>query len=394
MKKEKTIKEASDAVKVIEPELPKMQELPILTEEQEKLVDANWKLDLRILVPMVSGIEGIDGRSNWGKAIKMYMVGKGYTPTTSKKDVRGPVELNDSQKNFIDQNAHNLPTMTEMMRLLFPNEKCHPSLSNEAKAVMRYIKENHVESVDVWNEPVDEKEYRPPASIINVIGRCNEYIGNAVDPSRSLYDLNKLRSSDEKNLRALVSFMKRPRFIYQASQYSKKIDRRLFEATFISYTHDKAADLSLAEVDMYIVSATKTIEISRMKFSIEAMDEKVNECLMGADDEQGTKAKISMGLVELVNNSRDKLSKAEKQLEDILANLEGVRSKRISARDGRNSSILNLFDKWVQEESRLQIIELGKQEKYEDAEEVKRIKGMADVLGIIAGQHTDEASIG
>jgi len=368
------------------------EDLPILSPEQESITLANWQMDMRQLVPLVSGVKGIDGRSNWGKAIKLFLVGQGKTTKTSKKDVRGEVELTQQQKLFIDTNFENLPKMTELMRILFPEKQVHPSLSNEARAVSKYIRVFHRESVDLWNEPVEEREYRPPVNLGMMIGRCNEYILNPVDYNKALYDPGKLKPYDEKNLRALVSYLRTPRFIYQATQYTKLVDRRLFESTFIRFTHDKASELNAGEVDLYIAAATKTIAITRLERSIEGLEERAQSALSGEDDKDGNKVKLSQSLVELINESHTKVNQYAAQLKQLIESLEGERAKRISARNNRNSSVLNLFDAWLQEESRNQLIQLGIAEKDEDAAEVKRIKGMSDVLGIIAGHHELEAS--
>ncbi len=101
-----------------------------------------------------------------------------------------------------------------------------------------------------------------------------------------------------------------------------------------------------------------------------------------------------MSLVEASNNLRDKLIKTEGQIADITKSLDGERFKRLKDRDSRNSTILNLFAEVIQEDTRNHIMSFGVAEKNEDVAEVKRLKNMPAVLGLIAGMSEDEMGKG
>lgn len=368
-----------------------LDNLPVLSDEQKAYADAHWEDPIGDLAKQISGDPKQDGRSYWGIAVKQYLAGMGKIVKTSKKIVKGELELTQEQCQFIEVN-HAVMKVMEMTKLLFPDEPKIFPVSREFKAVYKYAKNLADSEIDIFDEPVESREYKSPVSIGSLIGRVNGFVSNPKDHTKALYDPNHLKPFDEKNLRALIGFLKTVRFRNQASSYVKFADRELFESTFVRLVYDKASEITAGEADLYISAASKTISLTRIERSIEGMQERVDSALAGEDDKDGNKTKLSMTLVELINESHTKANQYAGQIKDLLKALEGERSKRVDSRNSRNSSILNLFDAWIEEESRNQIIAMGMEEKDADRNEIKRLKNVTDVLGLIAGQTEEEAS--
>lgn len=366
-----------------------LDNLPVLSDEQKAYADAHWEDPIGDLAKQISGDPKQDGRSYWGIAVKQYLAGMGKVTKTSKKIVKGELELTQEQCQFIEAN-HALMKVMEMTKLLFPDDKIFP-VCREFKAVYKYAKNLAESEIDIFDEPVESREYKPPVSIGSLIGRVNQFVTNPNDHMKALYDPNRLKPFDEKNLRALIGFLKTVRFRNQASQYQKYADRELFESTFIRFVYDKASEITPGEVDLYISAATKTIALTRLERSIEGLQEKVDSALAGEDDKDGNRAKLSMSVVELINESHTKVNQYAGQLKSLIDDLEGKRKDRIDSRNSRNSSILNLFDAWIQEETRKDLLAIGIAEKNDDKAEVNRLLKMSDVLGLIAGQTKEEA---
>lgn len=368
-----------------------------LTAEQKRLIDENFgplNGNLNDLTALLDPAQP-DGRTALGKSIKIYLTGQGKKVEIAQRK-KGPVILTEDQKFTIQSllNSAAPPSVKEMVKILFPDLQKITPLHGEYKAIYAIVKGIQLEDADIWDEPVENRQYKPPVGFSGLIARVNHAVSNPVDHNKAMYDVNKLKPVDEKNLRSLVGYLKTPRFIYQASQYTKFVDRELFETSFIRYVHDKAADLTQNEMDLYLIVAAKTVQASRLDRNIEKFEERIDESFEGDDDERGSRSKLSMSLVEASNNLRDKLIKTEGQISSLTTSLDGERYKRLKDRDSRNSTILNLFAEVIQEDTRNRIMEFGIQEKEEDVAEVKRLKNMTAVLGLIAGQSEDELGRG
>lgn len=362
-----------------------------LTAEQKTIADANWdKLDHQTLTRLIFGNDTLDGRSTEGRSVKAYVTGEGKSLKTTKKTPKGKYELTEEQRTFIETNCKETK-VSEMVKLLFPGQRLSIG-SAECRAVYNYVREIDSESVNLWEEAVESSQYKAPVQLSSLIGRINSYVSNTGDYLRATYDQGKLRPSDNKNLHALMGHLRSKPFFYQASGYTRYVDRDLFEANFIRWVHDKASDLSLSEVALFISAAAKSVSIAKLERTIEALEDRAREALLEQDDQEGSKTKLSMSLVELISTSRKELGTYTNQLKTMIEGLEGERAKRLKDRNDRNASFTHLVDAWMIQESRLGIIALGIKEKEEDEEEVGKIKSMTDVLGLIAGQSEEEAS--
>lgn len=365
------------------------EELPVLTDQQKSIIDQNWStLNIRDLVRLVFANPSLDGRSNEGKAVKLYVASKGREITTTKKVIKGDIELSEQQKLFIQMNASTMKAL-EMAKALFPEAEVKTLLSAEGRAVFKYAQLINSEDVDFWDEPVETKEYRPPKTIPAMLGLANTYVQNQLDPTKDAYDFNNLKPYDEKCLRALLSYMKTTRVRYQAGLYDKKADRTLFESTFIRLTHDKP-DLSTGDVDMYVAAASELVNITREERKILKLEDQLDQILSGEGEDR---QRLSQAFVELLNQTRTKWDASKARYKGFMDSLESTRAKRNEHMIQKNQSVLNLLEAWQKDQqTREDIIAQGEREKEEDAAEVKRLTDMESIVALIAGHTKEEAS--
>lgn len=357
-----------------------------LTEQQKKIAIENClELPFSELVKLVFENDKLDGRSLEGKMLKAFLSSMNMTPNIAEATPRAePIELTEEQKLFIELHAEDTKTL-ELTRLLFKNESLTP-LNKEFRVVYNYIKDISPNSADKNEEIVVETEYKPPVSVPALISKLNQYLPTG-DSATNTYDYKNLKQVEEKCLKMLLSYVKSPVFIYQASQYKKVVDRDLFEAHFMRFTHDKD-DLTNEEIHQYISLSAEIVNTAQMERSIQKLDQEVNNLLEG--DDKDTR-KMSMSMVELINTLRSKWELSKERQKKLLSDLTETRSSRIKNRLDKNASIINLVDAFMKEKERLEIIRLGELEHQADEGEYDKLKSVDDVVALIAGMTRDEA---
>lgn len=375
-----------------------------LTPEQKAFVDANWdKMDLKTLTQKTFNNPELNGHHMEGKSVKAYIASKAgegeiapVIKTTADKPRKGSLELTPAQKATVDSllNTEEPPTTKEMFKMLFPDLTLKSYIMPEYRAIAAYIKSVNEEAFDIWEEPVEKRRYQPPKNYAVTIGLVNKYVSNPYDPSKALYDQGSIKPAHEKNLKALQSYMQMTRFVLQASQYDKKADRDLFESTFVRQVQDKAADLLPEEVDMYLSVAQETVSVAQIERSILKQEKLIEETLDGDGTDDGSRAKLSMSLVESVNSLREKLDKSKARLKGLIESVAGSRNKRVDAKANQNDSIANLIGAWMEEKKRKEMIEIAKKEHLEDAAELERLETLDDTFALIAGMSRSEAVMG
>ena len=368
-----------------------------LTEEQKAFIQANYdKMPIAELAQKAFNNPDIDGHYTEAKSIKAYIAtfAEGFKPkTTADKPRKGPYVLTPEQQTSVQAllNSENPPTVKEMFKLHFPDIRDFSPLCAEYQSLSRFVKSINEEAMDIWEEPVDSRRYKPPRNYATVLGLVNRYVHNPQDPSKMLYDMNNIKPQHERNLKALGSYMQTTKFVLQASQYDRKADRDLFESTFVRQVQDKATDLLPEEVDTYISIAAETVTGAQIEREIIKQQKKVSECQDGDDDEGGNKAKLAMSLVEYIGDLRDKHKESKKQAQSLITSVSGSRAKRIDSKSNQNDCLANLIGLWIEEKSRGDLLALAKKEHREDEAEFSRIESLDDTYALIAGMTKDEA---
>lgn len=369
-----------------------------LNKEQKLIVDKHFKKPLAELIKMCYGVRLIegrpaDGRSVWGRSIKSYIISKGEVPSSVRMP-QGTPELTADQKRFIENNGAAFKgKLNELAKLVWQNEDIR-QLSVEWRAVFKYYKIRFPADVKMEDELEEDPEYRPPATLNFLVGTVNEYVTRG-ELGKKRYNWDNLKPSDRKCLVALMSYIRTWRFTFQASQYQRVVDRKLYVSTFMRFCHDKP-DLTEIETDQFISAAAETVNIAQIERYVQKLDHYQQEVMDGeAVDSAGKVKRLNVADVELINAARTKWDSAKSRLAGMLKELELSRAKRIADKESRNSSILNLLEPWqTDEQFRDQLLSLGEAEKAEDATEVKKLRDLDDVTALIAGMTEWDASFG
>lgn len=351
-----------------------------LTDDQKNIITDNYdKLDLNDLIKKVWNDPDLDQRSVQGKVVKEFMIGQGVQMKVAPKKIStGPIKLDDDQKTFIETNLVNGLRAMEITKLLFQAPSLSP-LSKEFRAVFAHVKTLSPDNVDYNEEVVEEKEFKPPQSLNHLIYRVNKY--NPTGNADNLYSAENLKAYEEKCLKQLMSYIRSPTFIYQATQYEKKVDRELFEGNFIRFCYDKP-DLTAEEIHQYISLSSEIVNTAQIERTIQRLDSNINEWLNGDDDE---KKKMSMSMVELINAARGKWESSKERQKKLLSELTESRAVRQKNRMDQNASIMNLVESFMKEKDRKELIEIAEMEKRADIVETDKLMNMDQVVALIAG---------
>lgn len=220
--------------------------------------------------------------------------------------------------------------------------------------------------------------------LLQLITKVNEYLPTGTGDLT--YNVNNLKVYEDKCLKQMLSYIRAPAAIYQASQYDKKVDRDLFESSFIRFCHDKP-DLTAEEIHQYLNLASEIVNTAQIERTIQKLDNNINNWLSEDDAE---KKKMSLTLVELINASRGKWEASKERQKKLLAELTESRSVRLKNRLDQNSSILNLVEAFQREKDRKELIEIAEKEKLLDEIEVDKLQNMDQVVALIAGMTRSE----
>ncbi len=362
--------------------------LPILTIQEKDWVLANFdKKTHKELTQHIANDPTVDGRHAIGKAIKKFLALDGKTAKSAAFVAAGPIELTDEQKEFVKTNLEKIPKTLEMTRLMFGNEKL-ASLSREFTAVHNYKKELAPDDSDITDESVDEKTYKPPYNISQIIGKVNAHVPAL--GGKQAYDYNGLKPHEERNLRSLISYMKTARFIYQATSYDKKIDRDIFEGEMIRFCVDKP-DLEPEELSQYISLASYIVSETQATRILSLLERRMEESLK-SDDEKVKMASISMA--ENINSYRQRVEQSSKRQKELYEKLTESRSTKLKNKLARNSSILILVEMWQNQEKREEMIALAERERDAEENEVKRLSSLDELQALVVGLTEEEAILG
>lgn len=388
------------------------KKIPELTEDNKSYIRKNYdKVDVTTLAKHVSGNPKASSKDVWGTAIKQYIATLGAAPiikgskfdpvqppnsgvVVKPMDSRITIDLTPEQKILIANNIDSVSSPLEMTLLAFSHlseeqKKQITSSSEECAAVTRHMKEVRPSSVNPDDELVEDREFRPPVSLNQIVGWCNHYI---TDGPGYNSDPKNLKKFERDRLMALMGYMKTLRFIYQASSYKKVKERELFISTFIRWCHDKE-DLAPEEVDQYIGAAAETVSIAKIERTINRFEELVEADLSGGGS-GGEGVELSLKKLESINQYRAKLDTSKGRLKTMLGTLTQDRSDRLKNQLSRNYSVIPLIEAWSSEQRRLEMIAMAELEQASDANEYKRLESADDLLCLIAGMGQNEASHG
>ncbi len=354
-----------------------------LTDEQKLLILTEWNKRVSN-PPSIPELIGLvfpecldrDARSPEGRVIREFLASKSIKvkavvlPTTNV-----PIGLTAEQKQYIENNASTMNSL-EMARVLFSKATLHQS-STEAKAVFAFYNTLNKETKQTPDEESPQQDYRPPNTINRVCKKINRYVKGAdLDP-------DKLSPKEKKFTESLLTFLFNGRFSHQMNLYSDETDRALFESTFVSYVWDKP-DLTVEDLDLYIILASQKVENSRIQKTIGQLQEEQNRAI----NEDG---RLSMPIVEAIKIASDDLNKNLIRQSALYKSLNQERSKRLDDRKGSVGTLLNIIEEVKNQDTRRQMAQAAEQKNNKLKGEIKRLNDLDEIIVRIYG--LDEETI-
>ena len=350
-----------------------------LSPEQSKLVEEFYYLNIRDLVRKVFNDPTLSLRNDPEvKAVKERLadMGKRANPVPTIKEQELLNGLTDTQKEYIRNNYQNSSPL-EMTRLLFENPRLE-GFSKQCQMVMLYCKQ--LDPRYIKNEDMTEDgEYQTPKNIMALISKVNQYAINTRRDGKSIYNTSSLTSAQTYQLESLMAYMRMPLFKVEADKFVKRIDREVFESTFIANCWDKP-DLSAAHVIQFIQMASLLVKGNQLDRIAQKLDDRQSENLSDPN------APIKMTEVETLNAYREKINVGAKQIAALIKTLEVERSKISQEKQTGNASMHNLVQAWKQADDRKKIIELAeRKQKAALRSEIGRLESMDSIKCEIFG---------
>lgn len=199
-------------------------------------------------------------------------------------------------------------------------------------------------------------------------------------------DKENLTAQQKTGLEALLAYLNTFRFVNQINLYESQVSRDLFESSFIRYSYDKP-DLTEEEVDQYINISHDNVAMAATQVRMERLQAMMDESIT---NDAGERARISMGLVEAIGDLSAELDQIAKRQQSLLRDLKLKRSDRLAELRSANASILNLVQLWKEEKTRKQLLHLADARKQLVEKSAHELSGMEEIKARIMGLGIDE----
>lgn len=346
-----------------------------LTEEQKEYIKNNVAKvsNLNELTQKCFRDDDLDGRTKEGRAVRKYLIENNIDYKTTRRKPQDKIELNDSQKEFIIQQAQEGMSSLEIAKLIFPEKRVKP-LSNEQRTVLAHINEVNPDFVPSQDSAA-VSDYVPPKSPSRVVKKINDATGLGLDDS-------KLNRQKQVCIEKLQINLSNSRFLKIINNYLNKQDRELFEQEFIRLSWDKP-DLTADEINLYLNVCKEVINLE----VVSAHLNKLNEMFDVADDQ----TEMTVRLAEIIKAKSQEYHQCETRIENLTKKLQGDRAERMKKNQKDNASFLAIVQMFQEEEERKNMVRMAEMQKKLIKEEAERMEGMAEWKARILGISQDDA---
>ena len=346
-----------------------------LTDEQKEYIKNNVAkvANLNELTQKCFRDDDLDGRTKEGRAVRKYLIENNIDYKTTRRKPQDKIELNDSQKQFIMQQAQEGMSSLEIAKLIFPEKRVKP-LSNEQRTVLAHINEVNPDFVPSQDSAA-VTDYVPPKSQSRVVKKINDSTGLGLDDSK----LNRQKQICIEKLQINLS---NSRFLKIINNYLNKQDRELFEQEFIRLSWDKP-DLTADEINLYLNVCKEVINLE----VVSAHLNKLNEMFDVADDQ----TEMTVRLAEIIKAKSQEYHQCETRIENLTKKLQGDRAERMKKNQKDNASFLAIVQMFQEEEERKNMVRMAEMQKKLIKEEAERMEGMAEWKARILGISQDDA---
>ena len=334
-------------------------------EQQEKILN-EFKKNPNIIdiTKIVFEDETLDGRSKEGRAVIKFLAENGLKAKTTKHKKVESIELNQEQKNIIEQRLDAGWSSLQIAKDLFGDYV--KNLSKEQRTVHEYI-------LTLDREAPSEEEspsYVAPHAISRIIKKINDSTGYGLEE-------NKMSRHQHTCCEKLRTNLNNSRFVAIVNNYINIRDKELFEQEFIRLTWDKP-DLTPDELNLYMNVCKEIINLELITSHLQ----KLNDMFESADDQD----EMSIRLAEIIKAKSAEYHQCESRIENLTKKLQGDRGERMKNKQKENASFLSIVQLFQEEEERKNMVRIAEMQKELIKEEAERLEGMAAwkarVLGI------------
>jgi hypothetical protein len=358
----------------------------ILTPAQEEAIVQFWN-SFKEGAPSIAQVLAVafpngetDLRSRECRAVKRFLATRSLQAKNDKVFVKKErIVLTKDQEQYIINHAKYEKPL-QMAKTLFNNRDL-TSLSLETLAVLDFIKNTDSKVLGLGEDITDSSgAYSPPKRLEQAAYRIN----------RALAEDTVVYKSWEKNaqirgyLESTIKFCHFHRFTLLCNRFDEKMERLLFENSFLSYIWDKT-DLTSEEIDLYIDVCQDIVNEIKLNNEIDLFTGFLEEAT-GQKEGLGTSTSISEHLQTL----RDDVAKNKERRKKLIEMLQGKRADRMDQKRKENASVLNLVEAWQDANKRKQIIEGRKKEKEGLREEAERLNNMDAIKALLAGVSVED----
>ena len=346
-----------------------------LTDDQKEYIknNVNKVTNLNELTQKCFRDDDLDGRTKEGRAVRKYLIENNIDYKTTRRKPQDKIELNDSQKEFIMQQAQEGMSSLEIAKLIFPEKRVKP-LSNEQRTVLAHINEINPDFVPSQDSAA-VSDYVPPKSQSRVVKKINDSTGLGLDDGK----LNRQKQICIEKLQINLS---NSRFLKIINNYLNKPDRELFEQEFIRLSWDKP-DLTADEINLYLNVCKEVINLE----VVSAHLNKLNDMFDVADDQ----TEMTVRLAEIIKAKSQEYHQCETRIENLTKKLQGDRAERMKKSQKNNASFLSIVQMFQEEEERKNMVRMAEMQKKLIKEEAERMEGMAEWKARILGISQDDA---
>ena len=315
----------------------------------------------------------LDGRTKEGRSVREYLIENNIDYKTTRRRPQDKIELSDSQKDFIIQQAEEGLSSLEIAKLIFPKKQVKP-LSNEQRTVLAHINEINPDFVPS-QDYASVNDYVAPKSSSRVLKKINDATGLALEE-------NKLNRQNQICVKRLQINLSNSRFLKIINNYLNKQDRELFEQEFIRLSWDKP-DLTADELNLYLNVCKEVINLE----VVSALLNKLNDMF----DVNGEQTEVTLRLSDIIKTKSQEYHQCETRIENLTKKLQGDRAERMKKNQKDSASFLAIVQMFQEEEERKNMVHMAEMQKKLIKKEAERMEGMAEWKARILGISQDDA---
>jgi hypothetical protein len=253
---------------------------------------------------------------------------------------------------------------------------------------LKEIKRKDGDGSDLYNKDnadnfVGGRAYDPAKTPHEALKRIKDHVAAAEEWNMSF---SALSEKQKKCCRMLREYLNNLRFVTQINTYNGKMDRDLFESSFVRCVYDKF-DLTEEEVDQYIMYSTEVVKSYQLTRNINSVQDLIDGQM---DDDTKQSQKLSMSYIEQLDNLHREYNECSKRQGTLLAALKQKRSDRLASQKNRQASIIDLVEAWKQEDERKRILKYAEERNDKIRGAIEEYRNMDDVRARIFGISEDE----